>query len=166
MPKKAISLTPRQYAKLWKKLEKEYPSLLKRIGFSARSTYETICGAISGEIHRFLREDLGIDARFVDGEYKGRGTEFSGGEEGTGHCWVELLVQIKSKTRTWGFPKKPFKVIIDGAYAQFFPNEMTPKFIRDRMRLTIFMNDKVAEKWYKGRENHNYSARLNKKVNL
>lgn len=160
---KPVTLTPRQFEKLLHKLEKQFPTLLKKIGFNSTGyTWETICGAISGEITDYLRGELGVNASFMSGQYKGRGTEFSGGKKGTYHCWVELLVKLK---KAYG-RKKPFSVIIDGAYAQFFPNSLTPRFIRDRMRLTIFIDDTTAKKWYKGQEDQNFNGRLNKKLNL
>lgn len=171
--KKSILLTHDQFRKLWEKLEKRYPTLLQDIGFRKDSTYETICGSISREIVNYLRKELGIEGRCMDGIYKGRGTEFSGTKRGgTSHCWVEFLVRLpKSKGTygldTWGLPKGAFKVIIDGAYAQFFDERITPRIIRDRVRLMIFMNDKTAEKWYsKGTELQDYEEELNKKINL
>lgn len=153
-------LTPRQFEILLRKLEENFPKFLININFNQR--YETICGMISDQIVKWLRTKIGIKAQFFSGKYRGRGTEFSGGKRGTYHCWVEIEVQL---TKHW--IAKPFKVIIDGAYAQFFPS-LTPKFIRDRMRLMIFINDSIAQKWYKGSQDEHYENDypLRKEINL
>lgn len=151
MPRrKAIKLTKKQLWDLLDMLVKQYPKLLKKIGFRTGSS-EWICGSISNQITKFLRTVVGIDARNYSGLYKGRGTEFSGGKTGTPHCWVEIYVKVTNHLR-YGEKNKPFRVIIDGAYAQFFPDIFTPNPLKNRMRLTIFVKDPIAEKWYKGRE--------------
>jgi len=93
--------------------------LLKSIYFEEGHA-ECICGSISAKIHRYLRRTLGVDAYFHTGTYRGRGSRFSCGDDrGTGHCWVEFNFKFPRKS-------KPKTVIIDGAYAQFFPS-ITPQ---------------------------------------
>jgi hypothetical protein len=141
-------ISKEEFEKVLKKLYAEYPSLLKAIHFNITEkeswcSNEMICGSISEKITDFLQK-LGIQAHCIHGSYEGRGTEFSGGKDGTSHCWVELWIR-------WRDNDKEFKVIIDGAYAQFFPENLTPMVVRNAQRLTIFINDKKAEEWYKGK---------------
>lgn len=138
-------ITKNELEKALEKLYENYAKLLKNIGFEWN---ECICGSISEEITKFFKSELGIQAKPMLGKYSGRGTEFSGGQCGTTHCWVELCLKVINKDT---LPtEKEIKVIIDGAYAQFFPFELTPKVTRDRQRLMIFIDDKTAEEWYKG----------------
>jgi hypothetical protein len=123
------------------KLYENYEKLLEAIGFDG---FECICGRISNQITKFLEKN-GIKANLMSGMYSGRGTEFSGGQSGTSHCWVELCLKLKDCPET-----KEVKIIIDGAYAQFFPH-LTPRITRDKQRLMIFIDDKTAEEWYKGK---------------
>lgn len=139
-------ITKVELEKALEKLYKNYAKLLEKINFNGN--YECICGSISEKITDFFREN-GIKAMYMAGTYYGRGTEFSGGEKGTGHCWVELWLRLKDVQNEY-LRAKEIKVIIDGAYAQFFPFELTPKATKDRQRLTLFINDKTAEEWYKG----------------
>lgn len=139
-------LSKEELGKALETLCKNYEKLLEKLDFNGK--YECICGRISEQITKFLK-DIGIEAHYMDGKYLGRGTEFSGGKSGTSHCWVELWLKLKEKNPS-GIGDKEIKVIIDGAYAQFFPFELTPRLTRDRQRLTIFINDKTAEQWYIG----------------
>lgn len=123
------------------KLYENYEKLLEAIQFDG---FECVCGRISNQIAKFFNE-MGIKADYITGTYKGRGTEFSGGESGTGHCWVELCLRLLDC-----YESKKVKIIIDGAYAQFFPTDLTPRITRDKQRLMIFIDDKTAEEWYKG----------------
>lgn len=136
-------ITKEQIEEIFKILYKEYPSLLKQICFGY--SCEQICGSISTKIALFLREHLGVEAHEMSGIYKGRGTAFSGGKSGTSHCWVELWIEVERKRIT---------IIIDGAYAQFYPYSLTPKCIKDAIRLMVFLNDKEAQRWYKGSEGY------------
>jgi hypothetical protein len=131
--------TASQLKGILEKVEIEYPNLLAQTSVHCG---ELICGEISRKIKTFL-ENLGLRVSYMDGEYKGRGTEFSGGKYGTSHCWVEMQVKLRDQEQ------KLSKVIIDGAYAQFFPHELTTKKFRDRVRLMFFINDPVAEEWYR-----------------
>lgn len=143
MTKRRQNLTMQQLELVLKLLYKNYPNLLKKIHFR-KGQYETICGNISEAIGEYLGE-LGLEIRNIHGKYKGRGSEFSGGSKGTWHCWIELWLNIKTE-----YSSKAIDVIIDGAYAQFFPFKLTPIFVRDRVRLAVFINDKIARRWYKG----------------
>ena len=140
-------ITKKEFEGILKKLYKGYPSLLDAIHFDTEddtvfSSSEMICGFISEKIVAFLQK-LGVkEAHYIHGTYCGRGTEFSGGDNGTGHCWVELRLKLKDKN------EEQFKVIIDGAYAQFFPFDLTPRIVRNAQRLMIFIDDKKAEEWY------------------
>lgn len=138
-------ITLGELEKALEKLYQNYQKLLENIKFDG---CEYICGNISKEITRFLRR-MGINANFMSGIYHGKGTEFSGGTFGTSHAWVEIPFKIKLRDEAF----KEIKIIIDGAYAQFFP-EITPKIIKDKQRLTIFVDDPRAEEWYKGNENN------------
>jgi hypothetical protein len=141
-------ITKAELEKALEKLDKNFVKLLEKINFNGN--YECICGSISEKITDFLREN-GIKAMYMAGTYYGRGTEFSGGEKGTGHCWVELWLRLKDNIESKHLGQmKELKIIIDGAYAQFFPFELTPKATKERQRLTLFINDKTAEEWYKG----------------
>jgi hypothetical protein len=133
--------------KALKKLYENYEKLLEQINFNGK--YECICGTISEKITDFFR-NIGIKANYISGKYIGRGTEFSGGKS-TSHCWVELNLKLKD---IYPYQNSEIKVIIDGAYAQFFPFELTPRITRDKQRLTIFINDKTAEQWYIGFEDN------------
>lgn len=125
-------------------LYRNFPRLLERIYFKEGETWETICGAISGEIASFLRRNEGLESHYCFGDYFGRGTQFSGGTKGTPHCWVELWIVM---TRA-GLDNKRMRIIIDGAYAQFYPT-YTPLCIKRAVRLMIFINDPHANRWYK-----------------
>jgi hypothetical protein len=140
-------ITRQELEKALEKLYENYAKLLAKIKFNG--SYECICGNISEKITDFFREN-GIKAHYMSGRYSGRGTEFSGGVNGTGHCWVELWIRLKDTESQYLGKMKELKVIIDGAYAQFFPFELTPKATKDRQRLMVFINDKTAEEWYKG----------------
>lgn len=135
-------ITKNELEKALEKLYQKYTKLLENIGFGEYN--ECICRNISEEITKFFKSELGIQAKPMVGQYSGRGTEFSGGLSGTSHCWVELWLKLEDKYAN------EIKVIIDGAYAQFFPFELTPRITRDKQRLMIFINDKTAEEWYKG----------------
>jgi hypothetical protein len=140
-------ITKQDLEKTLEKLYQNYAKLLANIQF--KGDFECICGMISEQITKFLREQLGIQANYMSGNYYGRGTEFSGGKSGTSHCWVELWLKLKEENPD-GIGDRELKVIIDGAYAQFFPFELTPKATKDRQRLMVFITDKTAEEWYKG----------------
>ena len=136
------SLTSKELVKIFNALEKAYPILLEQIGF--KDGYpEQICGDISRAINDFLKNRLNVPSQLMSGTYKGRGTIFSGGRNGTDHAWIELKVRLKD-----AYKRPVLRIIIDGAYAQFFPC-FTPKVIRDRVRLMVFFDDKTAQRWYK-----------------
>lgn len=133
-------ITKEELEKMLNQLYENYSQLLNSFKFDGK--YECICGTISDKIVNFFDKKLGFQAHYMDGTYHGRGTEFSGGKSGTGHCWVELWLRVRNSILD---ECKEIKVIIDGAYAQFFPFELTPRITRDRQRLMIFIDDKTAE---------------------
>jgi len=122
------------------RLRNEYYPKLYPLCFigSLDNPIETICGDISNKITAWLNEnyhELVGKICFRSGIYIGEGTEFSGGIRGTCHSWVEIQLD------------KDNKIIIDGAFAQFFPKE-TPLAIRKRVRLAIFYPQDERQKWY------------------
>jgi len=151
-------LSKEELEKALKSLYANYDKLLEKLSFNGN--YECICGSISKQITDFLR-GIGIKANYMSGTYIGRGTEFSGGKV-TSHCWVELWLKLKD---VYYYQNSEIKVIIDGAYAQFFPFELTPRITRDKQRLTIFVNDKTAEQWYIGKEEDNWQWEQKKNAN-
>jgi len=115
-----------------------YPTLAKKILGERSDYYESICTCMSAEITSWLVShfpELKTKVRDMHGKYTGEGSEYSGTKERTFHCWVEIEVLDG-------------KIIIDGAYAQFFPHEI-PKEIRDRIRLAIFFPNDTRQEWYK-----------------
>lgn len=115
-----------------------HPRLVKRC-WGDCDPYESICGMISSKIVGWMIEtfpEITPSVFYRDGLYVGPGTEYSGGPHGTSHCWVEITLEDKKR------------IIIDGAYAQFFPKETSPD-IKDRVRLAIFHPNDERQKWYK-----------------
>jgi len=122
-----------------KNYKKLYNEVMKENPYFAETKCEQICGCISGKIHSWLIATFPNDSNhflYCSGRYVGKGTEYSGGRSGTYHCWVEIIL-----------PNRKDKIIIDGAYAQFFPPS-TPLEERERLRLRIFMPEELEESWY------------------
>ncbi len=121
------------------KLEEDYPTkILPKISLKWG---EMVCGSVSQEIQRYLQNEEEVVCNFKTGTYRGRGTEYSGGKNGTSHCWVEIVCRL--------FPRsKKIRVIIDGAYAQFFQQPFATNQFRNRVRLMIFVDDHIANRWY------------------
>ena len=110
-----------------------HPSLCKDIWGSCKP-YECICGSIAGKIIAWLKKNYPEQADqfiYCDGTYIGLGSRAT---YGTGHCWAEIKLNEG-------------KIIIDGAYAQFFPDD-TPPEVKDRVRLAIFHPNDERQKWY------------------
>lgn len=145
-----IKMTREELITILEKVEDKHAEFIRDTEFKF-NTSEMICYSMSQKIAEFLTS-IGIPAKFTEGTYLGRGTCFSGGDGGTYHCWVELQVLLDNGYERY----REMKVIIDGAYAQFFPYGLSPERFRNRIRLMFFIGDKEAEKWYqydKSKEN-------------
>jgi len=109
-----------------------HPSLVKEV-WGTYTPYESICGFISDKITKWIIKnfpEMENKVMDVSGRYIGEGSRTGG----TYHCWVEVRIPAG-------------KIIIDGAYAQFFPDEL-PMEIRDRIRLAIFYPTDHRQAWY------------------
>jgi len=127
-------------AELKMNYKKLHTQVMQENPFYAKDKSEMICGTISNKIHAWLiatYPDYSQYFHYCSGQYVGQGTEYSGGREGTYHCWVEILL-----------PNRMDKIIIDGAFAQFYPPEI-PYEEKDHVRLRIFMPEEIGLTWYK-----------------
>ena len=124
-------------------LRKEYRNLLKFTSWK-KGENEAFCWQIAEVVNKFLRTKQGLKSHIMTGTYTGRGTEFSGGKNGTGHFWVEFWGKAPL-----GLDNKEYTLIIDGAYAQFYP-KYTPEPIKNKVRLMFFFDDPIAQDWYRG----------------